>query len=296
MSWRAFRRSFGDFKQHPWLHMISISTISVALIILGGFFLCDRNFENLAEKANPHMTGTLYLKDGLTTEQVDGVKARLLMLDHVHNVTFKPKAMVMQDLQSLLGGSGAEAVPGGELFPDVLELEADNDTTPMALSSLKAAVEKLPEIAETDFSEDWLTQYQKIRQVLRLFGFVLLTGILAGCSFIIANFMSMRHQSRKHEVDIVRLIGGNRGFVISPFLWEGLLEGLVGALIALIVLWVGRQLLATVISMQWNSLLGVSHWLFLSPGQLTGLFALGVLMALCGSVTVFIRFQDHNFR
>ena len=59
---RGLRRSITDFRRHPWLHLISISTIAVALLILGTFFLCYRNFEALAEKTSPQVTGTVYLK------------------------------------------------------------------------------------------------------------------------------------------------------------------------------------------------------------------------------------------
>jgi len=55
---RGLRRSITDFRRHPWLHFISVTTITVALVILGTFFLCYRNFENLAEKTSPQVTGT----------------------------------------------------------------------------------------------------------------------------------------------------------------------------------------------------------------------------------------------
>ena len=291
---RGLRRSVTDFRRHPGLHVISISTIAVALVILGGFFLFSRNFDSLAERTSPQVTGTVYLKEGLTETQIEMLKARLLALDHMQNATFKTKGSVVEDLQAFLGGTGVDSLPGTELFPDVMELQVKPETGPSNISLLKGIISKFPEVAEVDFSEDWLAQYKKVRQLLEVFGFMLLAAILVGCSFIIANFMGMRHQSRKNEIDIVRLIGAHRNFILTPFLWEGLIEGLLGASLALVILYILKGVLTAVVTVHWTTLLGIREWLYLSPAQMMGVVAMGIAMAFCGSVTVFLRFQENS--
>lgn len=291
---RALRRILTDYIRHPWLHVISISTITVALLILGGFFLCSRNFDNLAERTSPQVSGTLYLHDGQTATQIEVLRTRLLALENVKSATFKTKNTVVQDLHSFLGSAGGESLLGSELFPDVIELQVKNEAGPTAVAVLKGIITKFPEVAEVDFSEDWLNQYRKVRQTIKVFGALFLVSILVGCSFIIANFMGMRHQSRKNEIDIVRLIGANRNFVLLPFLWEGLIEGLLGSLLALIGLSVLRGLLSALITVHWSTLLGVREWLFLSPWQVMAVIAMGVAMAFGGSITVFFRFHENS--
>ncbi len=291
---RGIRRVITDFQRHPWLHVISISTVTVALVILGGFFLCSRNFDHLAEKTSPQLTGTLYLKEGVTDIQVEMIKARVSSLKTVINATYKSKSSVVQELQSFLGGMGTETLPSSELFPDVIEVQVRPEVGPGTILALKEEIAKYPEVAEVDFSEDWLAQYRKVRHSIELFGYLLLIAILVGCSFIIANFMGMRHQSRKNEIDIIRLIGGHRNFILTPFLWEGLIEGIAGAFLALIVLYFMRGMLSTLMSVHWTSLLGIREWLYLSFGQILALIAMGVAMAFAGGFTVFLRFQENQ--
>ncbi len=143
-----------------------------------------------------------------------------------------------------------------------------------------------------DFSEDWLAQYKKVRQVATWVGFALMAALIVGCSFMIANFMGMRHQSRRQEIEIVNLIGAHRNFILTPFIWEGVIEGLVGSGIALALLFVGKTVLTGFISTQWNKLLGIDTWLFLSVGQFCLVAMIGVAMALFGGFTVFMRFQE----
>lgn len=290
----GLKRSLNHFRIHPWLHLASIGAITISLIILGGFFLCYRNFEFISEKASPALTGTVYLKESLTDTEIAKLRERVLSQENVRKVTFKPRRAVVDDLQVFLGASGMESLPGSELFPDVLEVELKKETPAAGVSTLKSVIARFSEVSEVDFSEDWLAQFKKVRQFLRAFGFVLMACILFGCGFMIANFMGMRHQSRKNEIEIVNLMGAHRNFILTPFLWEGLIEGVVGSCLALGILYLVKFLLSTLVLVSWSSMLGVKELLYLSLPQFLTLVCVGVATALVGGITVFLRFQENT--
>ena len=290
----SLKRVIADFKVHPWLHLLSISTITIALLLLGGFLLCKRNFEQVSEYANPQISGTIYLREALIEPEIDRIKEKILALENVQKVEFKSKASVVEELHEFLGGQISGSLPGSELFPDVLEISVSRDAGPRAIGVLKSVLERYPEVSEVDFSEDWLAQYRKVRQFLGVFGFVLMIAIVSGCSFLIANFMGMRHQSRRSEIEIVRLVGASDKFVLTPFIIEGLVEGIIGGGVALLALYVVRGFFLTIVSNQWNSILGIKTWLFLSPLQFLTVIAIGIAMALLGSFTVFLRFKENE--
>ena len=267
---------------------MSISTITVALVILGGFFLCYKNFNELAEKTSPKVTGTLYLKEGLSPDEIEIVRARVLGLSKVAGVEFKSKNTVVAELQTFLGESNS-ALPGSELFPDILEIQLTPDSTAQDVQPLKGALTPITNVAEVDFSEDWVAKYKKVRKMLNLFGAFLFICIVLGCTFILANFMGVRHQSRRSEIEIVRLVGADPSFVFTPYVWEALIEGTAGASLALAILFFLKQLFVTLINVQWTSILGIKQWAYLSPLQAIGVLFLGVFIAFCGSLTVLFR-------
>jgi cell division transport system permease protein len=290
--YKGLRYSFSDFKRQPWLHFVSIMTISVALVIIGGFFLCYRNFEKLAEKTSPQISGTAYLKEELTPAQIQSLKDRILGLENVQKVSFKSKNNVVEELQSFLGSAGATSLPGSELFPDVLEMEVRKEVSTEKVQILKGIVARFPEVAEVDFSDDWLAQYRKISQMAKIAGLVIMGFMIVGCSFLIANFMGMRHQSRRNEIEIVNLIGADRNFIITPFIWEGVIEGTAGSSLAIGSLLMLKGFLVSLVSVNWTNYLGVPNWSFLSMPQIFVVYAIGITMALLGGVTVFLRFQE----
>jgi cell division transport system permease protein len=218
---RGLRSSISHVRRHPWLHAVSIATITAALLLLGGFFLCYRNLEALADKTNPHVTGTLYLKESLPAARIKTLCEQILSMESVAQVAYKNKASVVEELQTFLGAKDTDLGSGSELFPDLIEIELAKDVSPETVAALKAHLSQMSEFAEVDFSEDWLAQYKRVIAVVKLIGVLLMVGIVVGSSFIIANFMGLRHQARRDEIEIVRLMGAHPGFVLTPFLLEG---------------------------------------------------------------------------
>lgn len=294
MNWRGLRRTFSDFYNHPILHGLSVLTISIALLIVGVFFLCYRNIETIAEKTHPTTTATVYLRDALPRDEIDAIGKKLTTLPSVKKAVFRNKASVVAELESFLGLETRETMPGAELFPDLFEIELRTSLNRAGIEKLKAAVVAIPQVSEVDFSEEWLSQYKKIRQVMKICGAILMTGLLIGCSFIIANFMGMRHQSRRREIEIIRLMGAHSRFIATPFLWEGMIEGLIGAALALLMLHTGRMLASAATSSQWTKMLGIKEWLYLSSGQIALVVMIGLAMAFVGSLTVFFRLRESS--
>lgn len=296
MKSRGLRRSIADFRRHPWLHFLSISTITIALLILGLFFLCHRNFILISERADSYKMGTLYLRDNLLPQQVDGLKERILTFPSVRKVEYKSRQSVLDELQKFMGSQPSEFLSSQDFFPDLLEVELAKGLEAAGLGELKSELSALPEVLEADFSEGWLTQFKRIRKIMDGFGLFLMIAVVLGCGFIIANFMGIRHQARKHEMDVVQLMGARTQFILAPFLWEGILEGILGSLAALVVVYSITLVGSTLLSIHWASLLGIKSFAFLSVPQAMSLVGLGILMAVLGSVTVFLRFQSDQPR
>lgn len=290
--YKGLRYSFSDFKRQPWLHFVSIMTISVALVIIGGFFLCYRNFEKLAEKTSPQISGTAYLKEELTPTQIQSLRDRIMGLENIQKVSFKSKNNVVEELQTFLGAAGGSSLPGSELFPDVMELEVKKEISPEKIQIIKGIVSRFPEVAEVDFSDDWLAQYKKISQTLKIIGLIVMGFMIVGCSFLIANFMGMRHQSRRNEIEIVNLIGADRNFILTPYIWEGVIEGIAGSTVALTGLFFIRVFFSSLTTAHWSNFLGMPQWSFLSLTQILVIYVIGIAMALLGGITVFLRFQE----
>lgn len=289
---KLFQKTLRSFRKQPLLHLATISTIGVSCLILAFCLLVYQNLDHLAEQTHPYSTGTVYLKDGVKKAEVDYVKESILHEKDVVSIEFKSKQTVSKELQVFLGGSNLEIVPGSELFPEILEVKLEDGASPESIEALKSKLTLNPLVSGVDFSEDWLAQFTKIKNLVGSVGWTLIFILTAGCGFIIANFMGMRHQSRKAEMEIVQLIGANTSFILAPFLFEGVIEGLLGSALSLAFLYLAHLTFNGFLSSDWTSLLGISSWVFISVTQVLLLGLLGVTMALIGSLVVFFKTSE----
>ena len=100
MKWRGLKGFEAVYYRHPGLHFISVATISSALILVGAFFVFFRNVEKVAEKSSPRVTGTLYLKEGLSDDQIRELRDKVFALEQVRQVVFKDRDSVVGEIQS----------------------------------------------------------------------------------------------------------------------------------------------------------------------------------------------------
>lgn len=289
---KLFQKTLRSFRRQPLLHFATIATIGVSCLILAFCLFVYRNLDHLAEQTHPYSTGTVYLKDGMSQSEIDSLRESILLEKGVMSADFKSKQTVSKELQSFLGGSSLEIVPGSELFPELLEIRLKEEASAELIDALKSKLKMNPLISEIDFSEDWLVQFTRIRELLKSIGWSLIFLLTAGCGFIIANFMGMRHQSRKTEMEIVQLIGAHTSFILAPFLIEGMIVGLLGSGTSLFLLYLARTALNGLLSEDWTSVLGVSSWVFISATQVMLLILLGMTMALIGSLVVFFKTSE----
>jgi len=100
------------------------------------------------------------------------------------------------------------------------------------LETLRRAIEAWPEVDSVQLDRDWLVRFNAILELMRRA--VLITAILlaAGVIAVVGNTIRLEIRSRAAEIEVTQLVGGSRAFVRRPFLYTGVLYGLIAAAIA----------------------------------------------------------------
>lgn len=292
MASRSLKRTVQDFKRHPWLHLATLATTTLALFVLGIFLMLYRNLDFYSDRAKSQNSGTIYLKENVAEKDSNAIREKLLALPKVKAVTFKSKTSVMEELQAFLNTQIQIKSSNLDFFPDVLEIEFKAGTGTQDLEDLRLMIAQVPQVQEIDFSEDWLEKFLEIQKFVKFFGFLLLTGVVVGCCLIIANFMGVRIQARKDEIEIISLHGASSRFIMGPLFLEGLIEGFLAGIVALILLFSFRSFLNLSLTKTWVQALGFPEILFFSFSQISLLLSAGILMVLLGCFAVFLRFQE----
>lgn len=278
---------FHSIFSHGLMSFAAVCMIVACLIIMGSFSLLALNADQVMSQLESENVFYAYIDENYTDEQITELEAKVKQIDNVASVEFVSREQAKEEY---LGGRTEEMFVNmpDEVFRDrlvihVYDLEKFSQTVD-EVSALEGVAEHR---AEQDLTDAFIT----VRNVATAVAGILI-GILAAISlFIIANTVRLAAFARREEIAIMKMCGASDSFIRWPFVIEGMLLGLFGALLAFFAQWgiyagvykaVMTSSAATiVIPVTFGA---VWYWVL-------GVFALaGVLIGVCGSGLAIRRF------
>ena len=118
-------------------------------------------------------------------------------------------------------------------LPPTIEVRPRGSPAPSAVRMLAARLARLPSVTDVDYGREWLDRLEALGRSLRIFGAGALLVVLGAALLVVANTIRLAVYARRDEIEIMKLVGATDGYVRMPFLLEGALQGLIGALLAL---------------------------------------------------------------
>lgn len=229
------RETMHSLIRNKFMALASVLTVTLSMFILGSFLAVVLNMNHMASYLETQVEMSVYLKDGLNTNQVMGVGQRLKALPDMKEIKFTNKDQAMKEFRERLGDQAGilDAVNGNPL-PSSYQLSFAN---PEALKSAAAIVSGFQEVESVQYGQDIIEQLYKVSQAIRLSGIILIAFLAGAELFIISNTIRLTVFARRREIQIMKYVGATNGFIRWPFLFEGIFIGLVGSGIASAVLW-----------------------------------------------------------
>jgi len=265
--------------------LLAVFTIAVSLFIGGAFLLVSDNLAASVERWRGEMRVVIYLKP--ETPEADlrrlaAEAARAPGVVSVEPVTAEAARKRFQEvfpsLSDLVAGWKEEPLPAS------LEIGLDPRTAGSApgREAWLAAWRQRPEVTLIDDDREWLGQLATVVAVVRAVGLALVAGLLVAAIFTIASVIRLTAYLHSEETGIMRLVGATEFFIRGPFYIEGMLQGLIGGLLAGGGLWAGYEVLRA--RSQGSLFSSVLTLDFLSPRQVAFLVLLGGAAGLFGAV------------
>jgi cell division transport system permease protein len=266
------------------INALSIGTIAVSLFVLGAFLTVASNLSAVVDRWTEKVRVTFFLTDSLEPHIRASLVDQLRAEPAVEAVELVTREQALERFRTLF--RDLRTLPddlGENPFPASLEvaLRADHATGD-DVRRLVERYEKAPGVQEAQYDLLWIERLTTAARLVRGVG-ALLGGILvlAGI-FTISNVIRLTVYARQDELDIMRLVGATRAYVKGPFVVEGMLQGGLGGLLSVLLLWLSFQVLAAE-AVAASDLMGRAV-VFL-PRRLTWLIVLGgMLVGVAGSL------------
>lgn len=275
------------------MSLASMFSITAMLLILGLFFIIVVNINMASESAKKQFnTIQAYLLDETTFEQASAMIAELNNTDGVQEAVYQSdeEAMVnwrvkWGDNAYLLDGLEENPLPNS-LIIKVSKLEAAD--------SVVAKIKSFDGIEDIKYYKDTVDQLMKVTRFIQFGAMVIIAFLVIISVVVVANTIKLTVIAREREISIMKYVGATNWFIRGPFLIEGILIGILSALISVGVV--------SLIYYKTIELLGPTIFVILSTTMVPGSFlavkliwifsALGISIGACGSIISMRRFLD----
>jgi cell division transport system permease protein len=289
---RTFWRSALEGLRHqPFVHAVSTVTLAVALFTVGLARSAGTELDRLIGSLGGEVRVTVYLDPKARADAqaavAAGLRQRGMAVEEV-----SPKAALDRLVKEL--GSAAESLRGlpQDPLPPSLEVRIPAGLrAPEALRALATELRALPAVTGVDYGEQAVERLHAMARALRWVGLLAFAVLVGATLIIVSATLQLAIYARREEVEIQKLVGATDRFVQAPFLLEGVVQGLAGALLAVVALGVFRQTAGPQLASLFSFLrlptlaTGPSPWL-----EAAQLAAVGATLGLAGSYLAVHRF------
>ncbi|MBQ3548788.1 MAG: permease-like cell division protein FtsX [Oscillospiraceae bacterium] len=220
---------------HGFMSFAAIGVTVACLLIMGTFALIAFNVnENLAELQRENAV-VAFVDDTLSDSHAQELGAELEKVENVASATFVSREEARDNYVNNYDEDDLYSDLSAEVFRHryVIHLE-----DPDLMAETKTAVENVEGIAKARGDEAVSNGFITLRNVASLISVALVAVLLVVSLFIISNTIKLTTFDRREEIAIMKMVGATNGFIRWPFVFEGLLLGLLGAVAAFILQWV----------------------------------------------------------
>lgn len=288
--WRHIKEGFKSIRRNGWMSFAAISAVSITLLLVGSLIAIVSNINDLAADIENDVSVRVYIDLAATEEDEEALGDRLNELEHVEEVIYSTR---QEELENVVGSYGDtfDLFEGDE--NPLHNVYVVDTSSPEFTSEVAAEIETFEFVSEVNYGGADADRLFQLTSTIRNVGGIIIVALIFTAVFLISNTIRITIFSRSTEIEIMKLVGATNWFIRWPFLIEGALIGLVGALIPSAVLW----FLYDTIYETASGFLSGTYFTLLSPEPflyqlILLLIAIGVAIGAIGSAFSMRRFLE----
>ncbi len=223
--YRLGMETLSDIIRTGWMNVIIITTMAAILMIFGACFRTVISISAFSKELGNALEISVYLKNSADAATV---KSEIQKFEHVESINIIPKAESWSRLKNEMSLPNVD-----NPLPDTLRVKVDN---PESLEIVFNDIRKIQSVEDMSYAKDLAKKIELINHVIKTITLVVI-GVMGLLTItIINNTIQLVIQSRKEEIEIMRLMGVSNWYIRFPFIMQGAFYGLTGSLLALVPL------------------------------------------------------------
>jgi len=240
---RAIQYFFSEAAESLWRNrrasVLSMLTIAAGLFVLGFFLMINANIQRIVGRWSDSAELAVYLRDEAQPGQIATINEMLTKSGLAASVQFLSKdearrefARDFPDLASAAAGLDRNPFPASF----AVRLNSRAQSASGAVDNLAAALNGVAGVADVRYDRTWLARLNATIRVIRGVGLVIVLLMAVASALTVANVVRLAALARRAEIEIMQLVGAPFAYIRGPFIAEGLIQGGMGAVFAVVLL------------------------------------------------------------
>ena len=284
------KEGFRGIFLHGFMSFAAVCVTVACLVIVGSFSALAYNLDEMVKELNQTSEILVYIDADLSDAEARSIGTKINLLDNVLQATFVSREEALEDfIADHDGDSAFSGVQASDLRHRYVVTLEDNTK----MEQTDAQLKQLPGVAKTNAAYELAKGFSTIQDVLHMVSAAIIAVLLAVSLLIISNTVKLAMYDRKDEIAIMKMVGATNGFIRLPFVVEGFTLGMMGAILAFGLEWVGYdaliQKIAAVDALQLFNF--VSFQELLIP-MVVVFAAAGMFVGIVGSWTSIRKFMN----
>lgn len=282
------KEGFSGLKKNLLMTVASIIAVAACISIMSFSYCVVSNLQYMLGQMEDSIGISVFLKGDLTSEDIENMKTTISGLDHVTNVTYISPADALDQLKDQWGadedifiGLDDTNNPLSHSFQVELDQIESQD-------AVLAELQKIEGVDKVEYGQSLSEMLMSVSNVFQIAGILVMLVLGVISVMIIINTIRISVMNRRVEINIMKYVGATDWFIRWPFIIEGIIIGLVGAILPMLV---GMPLYGKTVSLFYNHIPFVENFVrfrvvgdvfsFVLPAALI----FGILLGVVGSVT-----------
>lgn len=240
--WLVLRFTLRRLLAAPVASLLNIAIMGIALSLPVGVYVLQQNVQGLAAQAAGTPQISVFMARDASKEEVAQTGKRLGQLDGIDHIEFVPRE---QALEQLKHSTGLADIIGGlnqNPLPDAYILYPRHGD-PNTLEALRDELQKWPKLDQVQLDSAWARKLEAMLSFVRLAVLILSTLLSVALVAITFNTIRLQILTKRDEIEVSKLIGATHAFIRRPFLYFGLVQGLLAGAAAWLIIALSLHLL-----------------------------------------------------
>ena len=284
------KEGFRGIFLHGFMSFAAVCVTVACLVIVGSFSILAYNLDVMVQELNQTSEILVYVDADLSDAEARSIGTKINLLDNVLQATFVSREEALEDFIADHDGdsafSGVQATDLRHRYVVTLE-----DNTKMEQTD--AQLKQLPGVAKTNAAYELAEGFSTIQDVLHMVSAAVIAVLLVVSLLIISNTVKLAMYDRRDEIAIMKMVGATNGFIRLPFVVEGFTLGMMGAVLAFGLEWVGYDaLIQKIAGVDYLQLFSFVSFQELLIPMVIVFAAAGMFVGIVGSWTSIRKFMN----